>query len=131
MAHRLPREIAVRIFEKKRDASDQNEKGCFLFVGSRNSDGYGQVWTAIDGTGRQAQKAFLIHYVAWIAAGNPSVETGLHLSHRCGKRNCFNPAHLCTESPQANNSRKGCPGDVVCGHCDQVAFSCSHKPKCI
>ncbi len=75
------------------------------------------------------KKAFLIHKVAWRSTSQRFEHQ--HISHLCDERACFNPTHLCNESAEANNRRKGCPGDVTCKCCTATAFECPHIPKCI
>jgi hypothetical protein len=125
-------EDAAAVYDAKRQQSETNGKGCFLYTGSRNNDGYGQVAVSvIDAHGRKATKMFLVHHVAWYATGRQMPVQGEHLSHLCHSRNCWNPEHLCVETVQANNSRKGCPGNVICHHCTLLAYACPHQPKCI
>lgn len=108
-----------------------NENDCWLFLGSTNNDGYGQVTARSNSAAAGSrQTAFLLHIVAFVAE-NGQHNTSQHISHLCHQRRCFNPHHLVSESISANNSRKGCPGDVVCEDCDRVNFHCPHLPKCI
>lgn len=110
-----------------------NETGCWLFGGSRNTDGYGQVFAKnsdLQLTGRSSQTAFLLHRLSFLAANGR--DCAGHCSHRCDIRLCFNPGHLVDEDAQANNSRKGCPGPVICpDHGHVVVDLCSHRPPCI
>lgn len=114
---------------------------CWLFLGSKNTDGYGQLWTKpnlqLKITGRSAQKAFLIHRLSFMARTKSAIPEGIHISHLCNNRSCFNPDHLHGETSEANNSRKGCIGDVFatcpnceCGH-EFLVRECPHRPKCI
>jgi hypothetical protein len=83
-------------------------------------------------TGRSSQTAFLLHVVSYVARHGSNPPAGHHVSHICDRRNCFNPEHLVAESPQANNSRKGCPGPVFCPeHGHELINLCSHWPLCI
>lgn len=111
-----------------------NARGCWIPVGkSRNTDGYVQVWLTGSAPGRRNQRAYLLHKLAMWAFGK-ALPTGKseHASHLCDERACFNPGHLVAESIQANNSRKGCPGDVRCAcGCNVVAFTCPHIPRCV
>lgn len=54
---------AALIKEKRRGNSTSNDLQCWLFTGSRNTDGYGQIWTKpnsqLGESGRSSQKAFL------------------------------------------------------------------------
>lgn len=108
--------------------------GCWLYQGSLNTDGYAQIYTKKNGdlnrTGRSAQTAFLLHVVAFVAA-NGRDPTG-QVSHICDRRHCFNPDHCLDETPQVNNSRKGCPGPIYCSvHGHLIIDLCAHSPTCI
>ena len=116
------------------DTTTTNVIGCWLFGGSRNTDGYGQVFmkknSEVHLTGRSSQTAFLLHRLSFLAAHGRDVHG--HCSHLCDIRACFNPEHLVDETPTANNSRKGCPGPVICpDHGHVVVDLCSHQPRCI
>ena len=111
-----------------------DDTGCWIFMGSTNNDGYGQVYTKknsdLHRTGRQAQTAFLLHRVAYLAATGHDA-TG-HVSHLCDRPKCFNPDHLVDETAVQNNSRKGCPGPIACSvHHHIVVDLCPHQPRCI
>lgn len=125
---------AGEIVRDKKRTCHTSHLGCWEFVGSRNSDGYGQVWTKknsnMEMEGRGAQSAFLLHIVAYLAANGDA--GGQHVSHLCDNPSCFNPAHLIAESPAANNARKGCWGGILCpDHGHPIVTFCSHTPKCI
>lgn len=120
---------------KRREVCEVSEDiGCWLFQGSTNTDGYGQVWTKKNSDlrrrGRSSQTAFLIHRVAFLAATGQDA-TG-HVSHLCDRPKCFNPDHLVDETAQQNNSRKGCPGPIACSvHHHVVVDLCPHQPRCL
>lgn len=81
-------------------------------------------------TGRSAQTAFLLHRLSFLATTGRDA-TG-HVSHLCNVAKCFNPDHLCDESAVVNNSRKGCPGPIICSvHHHLVVDLCPHQPRCI
>lgn len=125
---------ATLIVERKKTHASTNTKGCWLYRGSKNTDGYGQIFVKPNSKshmkGRSAQRAFLLHILSYLSY-NSQVDQHSSISHLCGERSCFNPAHLVAESPQKNNSRKGCPGDIKCYQCSTLAYSCLHEPKCI
>jgi len=60
--------------------------GCSLFVGKRDRDGYGVVWSG----SKPPRRA---HSVAWEEARGP-VPQGKELEHRCRRRNCVRIEHL-------------------------------------
>lgn len=129
-------EQARKLIHKHKLKMATNTIGCWLATtGSANTDGYRQVWFVPDrtgGTGRSSQKSYLLHRLATVAQGILPTDITHHLSHLCDHRDCFNTAHLVFETAEANNSRKGCPGDIVCPcPCEVLAYACPHMPKCI
>lgn len=121
---------------RRSSSSTGNSVGCWLFNGSKNTDGYGQIFikknSDIARTGRSAQTAVLIHKVSWMAANGQNPPAGYHVSHLCDNRACFNPDHLCAELAVVNNSRKGCPGEIACSeHHHVIVNLCPHSPRCI
>jgi Zinc-binding loop region of homing endonuclease len=130
----IGQERAIAIIATARtQVPNQRSNACWIFQGSLNTDGYGQKWLYPNGsgTGRRSQKAFLLHKLALVAKGEICHGRQTYqASHLCGRRACFNPDHICYESAEANNQRKGCPGDIRCS-CDAIAYECPHIPKCL
>lgn len=60
-------------------------KGCWVWTGSRNRNGYGQMF--FDGRSR------LAHRVAYAAYIGP-IPDGLSIDHLCRTKCCVNPEHL-------------------------------------
>jgi hypothetical protein len=121
------------VMEKRLRSSETNSTDCWLFTGSKNTDGYGQIWLKRNADLEKPGKrpvAVLAHRLAFLArTGRNIVE---HASHRCDNPPCFNPDHICDESAYMNNGRKGCPGDIVCSvHGHVIVALCPHMPKCI
>lgn len=56
---------------------------------------------------------------------------GDQCSHLCCEPLCMCPEHICTESAQENNLRKGCVVWWDCPHCPQKILICQHQPPCI
>jgi len=101
-------------------------RGCMLFNGSVNTDGYAQVQRKnFHGSGKK--RNLLGHLLAIRASGRAAPGPKEQGSHLCHVRNCFEPSHLVVETIMLNNQRKGCPGDVVCAHCDMLVRPC---PPC-
>ncbi|KAF7113958.1 hypothetical protein CNMCM5793_006141 [Aspergillus hiratsukae] len=60
------------------------------------------------------------------------IPQGMQASHLCNNRNCFNPAHIEAETPEANNQQKGCPGEITYSvHGHAIVDLCVHRPHCI
>ncbi len=72
------------------------ESGCWLWMGGRDGDGYGEIHVT-----RRTMKA---HRVMWrVFRGD--VPTGLELDHLCRVRHCVNPLHLEAVTGAENNRR--------------------------
>jgi hypothetical protein len=64
-------------------------------------------------------------------AGGVMKIRGDHCSHLCHEPSCMCPEHICAESAQKNNERKGCLVWVDCPHCTRKLVLCKHVPSCI
>lgn len=106
---RKKRPLAERLWEKVA-VGDPNS--CWLWRGTRNSHGYGQI--------RDDSRRWLrAHRVAWTLTRGP-IPAGLHVCHHCDVPLCCNPDHLFLGTHQDNMSdcvQKGrhsspplCPG---------------------
>lgn len=77
--------LSERFFRFVKPGSQSNS-GCWLWIGTRNGDGYGHLKMP---RGFNAKA----HRVAWrLFRGD--IPTGVHVLHRCDTPNCVNPAHL-------------------------------------
>ena len=76
-------------FWEKVDRSD----GCWIWQGSLNNRGYGQI--NLDG------KRQLAHRVSWEMANGP-IESGLNVLHHCDNPPCIRPDHLFLGTSQDN-----------------------------
>lgn len=90
----LPERITSKI--------DTQESGCWLWMGTLSTRGYGRLWC--DGKVRQA------HRVVYEILVGP-IPSGLQLDHLCRVRRCVNPQHL---EPVTNreNGRRGTVAQV-------------------
>ena len=81
-------------------------KGCWIWKGTRNRQGYGQF--------RITQtKLKLAHRVAWELEDNGSIPEGMLVLHNCfnGAGGCVNPAHLRLGTHKDNKGDWDCTGD--------------------
>lgn len=80
--------MAMAFLREKIEASSMpvTECGCWIWLGSLNDSGYGQVWNS----GRNSQGA---HRASW-KAFRGEIPPGLHVLHSCDVRACVNPDHL-------------------------------------
>lgn len=82
---------------------EANAGGCWLWIASLDSKGYGHVWW----NGR-TRGACRVAYEILVA----DVPIGLDLDHLCRVRNCVNPAHLEPVTRQVNVLRGVGPSAV-------------------
>lgn len=73
---------------------------CWLWIGSRNAAGYGQIH--LDGMPRKA------HRIAWVLLRG-EIPDGLIIDHLCRVRACVNPWHMELVT-QTENKRRGMQG---------------------
>lgn len=90
--------------------SPEPNTGCWLWLGTINSHGYGHfmVWEPRKGN-------IHAHRFSWEMAHGP-IPKGMVIDHKCRERSCVNPAHLrvvtdkenilCGESPSGKNARR-------------------------
>ena len=84
-------------FEAKVDRSG----GCWLWLGTRTSTGYGQIRRGGRGTPME-----YAHRVAYELSVGSSVPEGLEVDHTCFERACVRPGHLEVVTPQENHRRR-------------------------
>lgn len=98
------------------------DAGCQLLKPSK-ANGYIQV--SYNGC-----KSITLHVLSGFDRFDDLPSEGCEVSHLCHNRQCFNPLHLCYESRESNNQRKGC---LVCIEDEKgrIRRLCQHDPPCI
>jgi len=113
---------------------DGDEQACWLFApttrnvnGTIATTGYGEIaaW------GREASR-IKVHVLShFIHTGEKPQPRGpkLDISHRCHRKDCFNPAHLVRETVETNGSRDYC---LAVRNLGGVWYQlCPHTPFCL
>lgn len=80
---------------------DETETGCWEFRGSRDNDGYGQLW--FEGQNERAHRASYLTNHGPIAAE-------MVVRHKCDNPPCVNPAHLELGTVADNNRDRAVRG---------------------
>lgn len=91
MSKQLSRSIPLQVrFGLK---IQKDESGCWLWAGSKNGRGYGEIWK--DGRKEMA------HRVSWMIHRGP-IPIGVQALHKCDIPACVNPDHLFLGSQSDN-----------------------------
>ena len=137
--------------ERIKANSRRDRKGCWLWQGSLDRDGYGRISVRPEsGTGASLRKA--AHRVSYEAFVGP-IPDGMTIDHTCRTRACVNPAHFelvplveniarrvyvranhrnaakthCKNGHEftAENTRIGSRGDRICRACERARGAAS------
>jgi hypothetical protein len=111
---RLPRPTPAERFLAKVDM--QHPSGCWMWTGSRGSNGYGQ-FRAHRGSPVPAHR---FGYELWVGP----IPDGYELDHLCRTPSCVHPAHLEAVTPRVNNLRSTSP---AAGHAQQTHCVNGHE----
>jgi hypothetical protein len=76
--------------------------GCWIWLGTRNSEGYGQIRERLDGGRGRTVKAHRFMYERLVGP----IPVGRQLDHLCRNRACVNPVHL-EPVDNATNTQRG------------------------
>lgn len=80
----------MAISKEVREKSEENQNGCWVWMGSKNKQGYGSM--------RIGRETILAHRASWEMHNGPIPEGyGYHgtvVMHKCDNPSCINPNHL-------------------------------------
>jgi hypothetical protein len=80
---------------------DESASGCWEFRGSRDNDGYGQMWFEA--------KSIRAHRASYLT-NHGQIPRGMVVRHKCDNRICVNPAHLEVGTAGDNNRDRAARG---------------------
>jgi hypothetical protein len=81
----------MTLIEKLMSFRKIDERGCWLWTGSVNVYGYGQIRV---GGQRNGGKNYRVHRLAAFLLMDLPLDSPLKVCHKCDIPNCFNPDHL-------------------------------------
>jgi len=88
-------------WEPRFDSRVAKGDGCWLWVGARDRDGYGQI--------KIAKRQTKAHHAAWIRAGR-TIPDGMCVLHRCDNPPCVRIDHLFLGTLADNNADRAAKG---------------------
>lgn len=99
------------------------ERGCWVFTGALNKEGYGVV-----GRGRRGEGTMLAHVAVFEAVNGP-VPEGMEVDHTCLVHACCNPAHLEPVTHAENMRRAWAAGLLTMPPGSAINAAKTHCPK--
>ncbi len=97
---------ATEALARRVDAAHPTDRGCHLFIGSKDSGGYGNLWAE--------GKYHLPHRLSWQLANGPIPE-GYDVCHTCDTPACCRLSHLFLGTAQQNTADMYAKGRAAIG----------------
>lgn len=97
---------AIERFSKRVTVDEQ--AGCKIWTGAKNSSGYGSFVLSSDHSGKH-RKMVIAHRFAW-ELENGAIPEGLCVLHKCDNRLCVNVEHLFLGTRDDNNKDRAAKG---------------------
>lgn len=95
--------MEVRLGRRRREPEYvESSTGCWLWLGARNTDGYGLITRS---TGRGTKVTASAHRV-YYTRHRGEIPAGMVIDHLCGNSGCVNPDHM-DVTTQLENQRRG------------------------
>jgi hypothetical protein len=110
----------LKLSEKlKSKAYDTNSRGCHLWQGATDVQGYPRMRvTLMDKSGHVHKQTVLVpRLILFLASNRDPIPNDVQASHLCHTKQCININHFVLEPPFMNNIRKQCDRIQQCvGH---------------
>lgn len=98
-----PRKSEEQRFWEKVDVKEENE--CWLWLGSKDKDGYGWFSYESHGSAEQKSKTISSHrYSLMLKLNNKELPSSVFARHTCDQPSCVNPHHLVEGSAKDNSA---------------------------